>query len=401
MERLNLSAARRVALAAQGFGKPRPTTVTGRHVAATIDRVAQFQIDSISVAVRAHQMPLFSRLGPYDRTLLLRAAERAPRRLFEYWGHAASLIDVGLQPALRPRMANVRDHAWRSMVRIAAERPGFVEQCLAQVAARGPLSARQIENAEIRDRTNWGWNWSSVKTALEWLFYSGQVAVAARNPAFERLYDLPERVLPAAVLAQPTPEPAVAERILVRRAARALGIGTAGCLADYFRLPVATARRHAEALVEAGELRAVEVPGWSPRAYLDSAARRPRHLDVSALTSPFDSLNFERSRLEGLFGCRYRVEIYVPAAKREFGYYVYLFWLGEQVAARVDLKADRASGSLLVQAAWRDPACSRPFGDIAAPLAVELESLAGWLGLTTVRPVGPGDLAPALSGALG
>jgi len=310
-----------VALAAQGFRVPRPDrAITIRDVQAMTTRLGQFQIDSINVVTRAQFMPLYSRFGPYDTRLLERAAHRPPRRLFEYWGHAASLIDVSLEPMLRFRMqAGYRD-VWAGVEQVARENPDLVEFVRGEVKARGPISARQLEVEEERDRSNWGWNWSGVKTVLEWLFYCGEVASAYRNSQFERVYDLPERVLPPAVLAVPTPTPEESVVGLVRRAAQALGVASEFCLRDYFRTRPVMTREAIATLVETGELIPVTVPAWGARpCYLWHQARLPRRIAARALLSPFDSMIFERNRLERLFDFVYRIEIYVPEPKRIHG----------------------------------------------------------------------------------
>lgn len=398
---LTLAQARRIALAAQGFGTPRPQRpVTMRDVQRTIDQLAQFQIDSINVVTRAHLMPLFSRLGPYDTTLLTRASSRRPLRLFEYWGHAASLVDVRLQPALRFRMARAHGEAWGGIRRVQAEHPELVAFVRDEVASRGPVSARQIEFDEQRDRSNWGWNWSSTKTALEWLFWCGDITAARRNSAFERLYDLPERVLPSAVVDAPTPTVHESHVVLVRRAARALGVATEACLADYFRLSRAETRAAVAELEATGELLLVAVTGWTDRAWLWHGARIPRRIRARALVSPFDSLVFERNRAEHLFGLRYRIEIYVPAAQRQYGYYVYPFLLDEQFVGRVDLKADRGAGVLRVLAAWKEPASGLDDEHVAEELLAELRQMAAWLGLDRVVVEPRGDLSSSLAGVL-
>jgi uncharacterized protein len=366
-----------------------------RDVQVVIDRVAQFQIDSINVVTRAHFMPLFSRLGPYDVALLERAAYVPPRRLFEYWGHAASLIDVTLQPSLRFRMqAGFRD-VWAGIERLARQNPDLVELVRKEVAARGPISARELEYQEERTRDNWGWNWSSVKTTMEWLFYVGDITSARRNSAFERVYDLPERVLPRSILDMPTPSPEHSVRELVRRAAQALGVASELCLRDYFRTRPAMTRTAIAELVDTGELIPITVQGWRRPTYLWHEARMPRRIDVRALVSPFDSLVFERSRLEALFDFVYRIEIYVPEPKRTHGYYVYPFLLGDRFVARVDLKADRASGVLRVNSAWLEP--EQDHEHVAAELKKELETMAAWLGLSGVQVLGRGSLGPVLA----
>ncbi|MFP5416194.1 MAG: winged helix-turn-helix domain-containing protein [Actinomycetes bacterium] len=393
--RLSLRAARRAALAAQGFGRPRPTRVTLRHVQGEIARLAQFQIDSVNVAVRAHLMPLFARLGPYDTALLDRAWSRAPLRLFEYWGHAACLVDVDLQPALRWRMAELAERERRHVGRIAEARPTLLQQVLADVVAGGPLTARDIETVEARSREHWGWNWSEAKYVLEYLFDSGQLSVAGRNRAFERLYDLNERVLPARVLGEPTLSAEKAHDALVHRSARALGVADLAALAGYFYLRQAPARASVARLERSGELEPVEIRGLPGQYWRWHQAKLPRSLHANALVSPFDSLVFDRKRLEQLFGMRYRIEIYVPEAQRVHGYYVYVFVLGEVPAARIDLKADRAAGVLRVQAAWLEPGCEAL--TTARALAEELHAMAGWLSLRDVSVAGRGTLAGALA----
>jgi uncharacterized protein YcaQ len=399
LDTLSKAQARRIALAAQGFADPLPGgSPDRRHLRRVLGRVGLIQVDSVNVLQRAHYMPLYSRLGPYSRDLLDRASGRPPRELFEYWGHEASLIPVQLQPALRWRMADAHDSAWGGMRRVAVEQPELVAWVLEEVRAKGPLTAAEIEHDAPRETGNWGWNWSAVKRALEWLFWSGEVTAAGRNGSFARLYDVPERVLPAEVLAVPTPTTADAHRQLVELAARSLGVAAEIDLRDYFRLPVAGARVAIAELVEAGVLRPVQVEGWRAPAYLHADARLPRWVRASTLVSPFDPLVWERSRTERLFGFRYRIEIYVPAPQRVYGYYVLPFLHDDALAARVDLKADRKAGVLRVPAAWLEPA--RESGATAEALAAELRRLAGWLELGEVAAPERGDLAGALGAAL-
>ncbi|WP_433391545.1 winged helix-turn-helix domain-containing protein [Micromonospora sp. KLBMP9576] len=398
-ESLSLAQARRVALAAQGFADPAPAgTPTRRHLRRVLDRVGLFQMDSVNVLQRAHYLPLYSRLGPYPTSLLDAAAYRRPRELFEYWGHEASLVPVGLHPTLRWRMARARSQAWGGMRRIAQEQPGLVAWVRDEVAARGPLTAAQIEHDAPRETGNWGWNWSAVKQALEFLFWAGEVAAADRTTSFVRRYDLPERVLPAAVLDAPTPSDAQAYRSLVGIAARSLGVAAEPELRDYFRLPLPGARQAIAELVEAGELLPVAVQGWRQPAWLHAGARLPRRVRANTLVSPFDPVVWERARAERLFDFSYRIEIYVPAPQRVHGYYVLPFLQGERFTARVDLKADRKAGVLLIPAAWAEPDIDR--GETALALAAELHRLAGWLGLDAVAPPAGGDLAVPLAAAL-
>ena len=399
-ERLSLAEARRVALAAQGFAdRPLDRPVDGRALRSrVIDRVGLIQIDSVNVLQRAHYLPAFSRLGPYDPDLLDKLSGYAPRRLFEYWGHEASLLPVELWPLMQWRMARAHDDAWGGMRRIAVDRPDLVATVLADIADRGPLKVADLaHHDEPRGPKGPWWDWSDVKRAVEYLFWSGEIT-STRRVRFERRYDIPDRVIPAAVRAVPTPTVEEAQRELLRIAARSMGVATEPDLRDYFRLPSAESKRRVAELVEAGELQPVAVEGWTAPAYLAPGARIPRSVDARAIVGPFDSLIWERPRVERLFGFRYRIEIYVPKPKRVHGYYVLPFLLGDQLVARVDLKADRAAGALLVQAAHAEPGAPP---ETAEALSVELRSLAGWLGLSDVVIVGPGDLAPALAAVLG
>jgi uncharacterized protein len=344
-------------------------------------RTGLVQMDSVNVLCRAHYLPLFSRFGPYPRELIDRAARRAPRRLFEYWGHEASLIPVDTHPLLRWRMERAADEAWGGMRRVSEDRPELVAEVLEEVRARGPVAASDLAQEAPRRSGPW-WDWPEHKRALEWLFWSGQIT-SARRRNFERLYDVPERVLPPAVLAAPTPPVAEAQRELVRIAARAMGVAAERDLRDYFRLPLAETRERVAELVDEGELRPVEVEGWRrTQGYLHRDARLPRTVNAQALIGPFDSLVWERSRVERVFGFRFRLEIYVPKPKRVHGYYVLPFLLGDRLVARVDLKAERKLGVLLAHAIHLEP--EAPAETIDA-LRAELDSLAGWLELDSVK----------------
>jgi uncharacterized protein YcaQ len=394
VDRLPAALARRIALAAQGLAAPRPEgPVNGGHLRRLADRLAVVQIDSVNVLSRSHYLPAFSRLGPYRRAAFDELAGRR-RELFEYWAHEASLLPVRLHPHLRWRMAAAEEHAWGSMVRIQRERPGFVAEILDRVRDGGPVKASDLAGPRP-DRAGSMWNWHAGKVALEWLFYTGVLTTRGRTTSFERVYDLAERVLPADVLRAPTPEPAEAVRELVRTASRALGVATERDLRDYFRLRPALARTAIAELADAGELLPVEVAGWGAPAWVHPEARRPRWARARALLSPFDSLVWERPRVERIFGFRYRLEIYTPAAKRVHGYYVLPFLLGDRLVARVDLKADRQAGVLRVQSAFAEPGVDR--AEVAAELAAELALMAGWLELEAVGVADRGDLAGDLA----
>ncbi|MGY1826808.1 MULTISPECIES: winged helix-turn-helix domain-containing protein [unclassified Blastococcus] len=398
VERLPAALARRIALAAQGFADPRPATAVGtRQLRRLTERLAVVQIDSVNVLSRSHYLPAFSRLGPYPQEALDALANRR-HDLFEYWAHEASFLPVRLHPLLRWRMAAAQEEAWGTMTRVHRERPEYVASLLERVRRDGPLRAGELQE-ERPNLPGSMWNWHAGKAALEYLFFTGALTASRRTAGFERVYDLPERVLPAAVLDAPTPERPDAVRELVRTAARALGVATETDLRDYFRLRPADARTAIAELADAGELQPVEVAGWGRPAWLDPAARRPRWIRARALLSPFDSLVWERPRVERIFGFRYRLEIYTPAQQRVHGYYVLPFLLGDRLVGRVDLKADRKAGALRVQAAHAEDGVDR--GVVAAELADELRLMAGWMALDDVAVVGRGDLAPDLSRALG
>lgn len=388
--------ARRLALDAVGLARPRPARPGAAALAKMFGGLGQVQIDSVNVLARAHYMPGFARLGAYDTALLDRAAYGAKRQLFEYWGHEAAFIRTDLQPSLRWRMDRARAGigVYKNANRFAAERRDFIDAVLREVDTHGPLAARDLSGGGKANGKWWGW--SDGKRALEWLFLAGLVTTRSRR-GFERVYDLTERVLPG-VAALPTPDEATQQRRLLAVAARALGVATVADLRAYWRIGPADAAARVAELVEAGELVAAKVEGWRDAAYLPKdaePARRPAH---AAIFSPFDPLLWERDRAERLFGFRYRIEIYVPAHKREHGYYVLPFLMGDRVAARLDLKADRAARRLLVNAAHLEPGAERE--RTVAALAVELRLMGAWLGLGDVEVQPRGDLAEALTAEL-
>ena len=400
MQTLSRAQARRIALAAQGFLDPPHAVPTMRTLARAVARTGVLQVDSVNVLARAHLMPLYSRMGPYDPDLLTRAASGSEkRRLVEYWAHVQAFMPVDLWPAMQHRMDHYR--AKRSKWGFTAD-PELEPRILAAVREQGPVTARVLDEEFSGPRTkeHWGWNWSDARKVLDYLFLVGEVAIAGRSRQFEVVYDVPERVLPAAVLAQPTPTPHEAVKQLVARAAASHGVATARCLADYYRtrqVPGASEPSAQEAvleLVEEGVLEEVRIEGWSKPAFLHRDARLPRKVGARTLLSPFDPVVWERERTERIFDFHYRIEIYTPAPQRRFGYYVLPFLLGDRIVARVDLKADRVERVLRVKGAFAEATAPEETPD---ELAAELHRLAGWLGLDLVQVDGRGDLAPALA----
>ncbi|MER9596925.1 MULTISPECIES: winged helix-turn-helix domain-containing protein [unclassified Mesorhizobium] len=392
-EKISLAMARRIALAAQGFNDPRPTgTPDRRHLARVLARTGLLQIDSVSAVVRAHYMPLYSRLGRYKLALLDDAAVTRKRLVFEYWAHEASFLPVETYPLMRWRMQRAErgDEMYLGLAKWGRERVAYIEDIYRAVVDRGPVAASALEGQ--KGSGGW-WGWSDAKHAFEWLFWAGRITTASRR-GFERLYDLPERVLPPAILALPVPSAEDAHRELLRISARAHGVATAGDLRDYFRLSPADIKGRIEELVEAGELLPVRVEGWDKTAYLHKDARFPRKIEARALLAPFDPVVFERSRTERLFDFRYRIEIYTPAEKRQYGYYVLPFLLGDRIVARVDLKADRPAGVLRVHAAYAEPGAP---AETAAQLFEELKLMQGWLGLERIEVTAAGDLGQPLA----
>jgi uncharacterized protein len=405
VETVGPAAAKRAVLAAQGFADPHPSgPVTRRHLVRTLGRIRLLQLDSVNVAVRAHYMPLLSRLGRYDRALIDDAAwshsVRRPRLLVEYWAHEASLVPVEDWPLLRAGAK--RDGWWRHYGALVERHPALVDDVLAAVKELGPVGAGTLETVvggPARPRppgASW-WERSDVKRICEYLFGIGALTTGTRRH-FQRLYDLPERVLPPHVLSAPAPPEDVAARALVLRSASALGVATEPDLRDYYRLTPARSRGAVAELVEAGELQPVEVRGWGRPAYRLPGGRVPRRITGRALLCPFDPLIWDRGRTERIFGFRYRIEIYVPEPKREYGYYVFPFLLDGELVARVDVKADRRAGVLWVPGAFAEPGAD--VTRVPAELAGELREMATWLELDGVVVGERGDLAAPLAAAL-
>ncbi|UUJ41879.1 winged helix-turn-helix domain-containing protein [Pseudomonas extremaustralis] len=376
--------ARRMALAAQGFsGRQGPASIKAAHLNRMIERLGVLQIDSVNAVVRSHYLPLFSRLGHYAPLLLEQAAWSQGRRrsLFEYWGHEASLLPMALYPLMRWRMARARQGQgiYAQMARFGREQQAIIQRVLKTVEQQGAVGAGSLSTRE--ERAGPWWDWSDEKHALEWLFAAGLVTVAGRR-GFERLYDLPERVIPGDIL-QTGVDEAEAQRGLLLHSATALGVGTEKDLRDYFRLDPVDSRNRLAELVEDGQLLTCRVHGWTPTAYCLRTPKVPRKVAASALLSPFDSLIWERSRTERLFDFRYRLEIYTPQDKRVYGYYVLPFLHNERIAARIDLRAERANGRLAVHAVHEEQPGLDEEGMLA--LASNLRQMAEWLGLEEVQ----------------
>jgi uncharacterized protein YcaQ len=390
--RISRDAARRMALAAQGFARPRPTgRITRQHLRRLFDDVGLIQVDSVNVLVRSQELPLFSRLGPHPRTLLAEAADAG--ETFEYWAHACSLLPATDHWLWRWRMAlNLDSDGWDGI----GKKRELLDNVLEQVRTRGPLTVGDFEG-RVRTPGTW-WSWDDTKVAVEHLFSTGRVTARRRPRDFARLYDVPERILPASVLEAPGASEEEARRELVMRAARSLGVATLGDLADYHHQRATRLAPIVADLVAAGRLVEVEVDGWGKPAFLHPEAQTPRSIRGRALLSPFDSLIWTRERVERLFDFNYRLEIYTPAPKRVYGYYVLPFLLDGHLVGRVDLKADRGNGVLRVQAAHVEADLDTPMDrpDIAGALLGELTDMARWLGLATVGAAARGNLAKDL-----
>jgi uncharacterized protein YcaQ len=386
MSRLTVARARRIALGAQGLSDPRPSgKVDVRHFRRSIGRVGLVQLDSVNVLARAHYLPFFARLGGYSREALDRWAWGSGE-LFEYWGHAVSLMPLHLRPLFIHRME--RAAGWKVVERFERENPGYLAMVMDQVVKKGPLGAGDLDDPGRRSGPWWGYG--KGKEALDWFFHKGAVTVA-RRVNFNVFYDLPERVLPKEILSRPVPDIVDARRELLRLAAGSLGVGTMHDLADYYRVPVSDAGPLLKEMVKAGELEQVEIDGWKGPVYLDPSAKEPRSVNSRALIGPFDSLIWFRPRVERLFGFNYRLEIYVPEPKRVYGYYVLAFLLGDQLVARVDLKADRGSARLLVRGAYSEDGIDKQH--VAGELFEELTLMAEWLELGDLQVDKRGDLA--------
>ncbi len=391
---VSAASARRIALAAQGFGRPRPAEVGTRQLNLLLARLGLLQIDSVNVLERSHYLPVLARLGSYDKTLLDRLTLARGAPYLEAWAHVASFVPRDTWPLWNWRRSETRDRHHADPNGWATANRGTLDWLRAELAEKGPLAASQIEHESNRPRGAW-WDWNDVKIGLEHLFGWGDVVSAGRR-GFERVYDLADRVLPAELVAAEVTR-ADAQRELTARAVRALGIGTLRDIADYYRLSVAATRAAITDLVDAGRVLPVSVDGWGTPAYLDPEARIPRRVEAAALLSPFDPVVWERDRTERMFGFRYRIEIYTPAPKRVYGYYTLPALVDEALVGRIDLKNDRQAGVLRVQSAWREP--SAP-ADAAERLVPVLREIAAWQRLGDITVVDRGDLARDIAGAL-
>jgi uncharacterized protein YcaQ len=384
---ISAAQARRIALGAQGFADKRPSgRVDRRHLRKVLDRMGLIQIDSVNVLVRSQELPLFARLGSHPRSLIHDAT--AAGELFEYWVHEASHVPTDHHHLYRWSMESPR--MWRSLERLQRERPGFLDEVERFVTDQGPIAAGDLSQRQ-GPKGSW-WDWDDGKVALEVLFHQGRVSARRRPNDFARLYDITERVIPAEILARPALPERDARKELLLLAARSHGVGTVTDLADYHR------HKHCKPLVaelvEEGRLIEVDVEGWKQPAYMHPDAKLPRRITACALLSPFDPVVWNRSRTLRLFGFHYRIEIYVPKPKRQYGYYVLPILLGDQLVGRIDLKTDRATRTLLVQSAWRE--LGVPEMEVAELIVAELMAMAGWLGLERIEVARRGDLSDAL-----
>jgi uncharacterized protein YcaQ len=394
VEKISLAAARRIALGAQGFAEPRPKgRVDRRHFRRVLDRMGLIQIDSVNVLVRSQELPLFARLGPHPRTMIGDATKAA--EVFEYWVHEASHVDMAHHHLHRWKMAG--DHKWGRYWTLTNRRPGYIDEVYRRIADGGPVASGDLSE-RVGKKGTW-WDWDDAKVALEHLFWDGRVTVTRRPGDFARIYDLTERVIPPEVLARPAAPEREARKQLLELAARHHGIGTFTDLSDYHRQKNQPCKPLVAELVEEGTLREVQVEGWTQPAYLHHEARTPRQINACALLSPFDPVVWNRDRAHRLFGFHYRIEIYTPQPKRIYGYYVLPILWGDTVVGRVDLKADRQRGVLMVQGSFAEPGV--PAEPLADDLAPELHAMAGWLGLGEVEVLQRGDLASTLRDTVG
>lgn len=392
-QRISAAAARRIALGAQGFCDPAPKrAVDRRHLRRVMRRVQLLQLDSIPVVIRTQYMPPFSRLGPYACELLERVAYQDDE-WFEAWCHEASLLPVVDEPLLRWQKARSRrGETWKHLAEFGRKNRAYLDEVLAQVEA-GARTPAELEDPRPRSGEWWS-SRSEGSIALDWLFRVGELGIRRRT-GFVKEFDLLRRIVPAEVLAQPTPSEADAHRELLMRAAASHGIAAAPDLVDYHRLPKRPAKARLAELVEEGQLVEVEVEGWSRPALLHPQAVVPRRVEACTLLSPFDPVVWFRPRAERLFDFQYKIEIYTPAAKRVYGYYVLPFLLGDRIVARVDLKTDRGAGVLRVLGAFSEPGTKAR--EVARGLRHALDQLASFVGAERWVVSGrKGDLSKAL-----
>jgi uncharacterized protein YcaQ len=385
--------ARRIALAAQGFDRQRPSAeADARHFRRVLDTLGLVQLDFVNVLMPAQFLVFWSRLGAYDRKRLESLLYRR-REYTEQWAHEASIVPVGSWPLLDYRRLAHRLHGDSPLRRLPAH-SRYLDDVLKCVATSGGLTASDLPQVPGPRRKPGDWHRSIPRRALEFHFARGDLAIAERRSNFQRVYDLAERVIPAEYRCRALPREE-ARRELLQQAARALGIATLQDLADYYRMTARDAAPRLAELEEEGAVRRIEVDGWNESAYLAAGAHLPREIPGASLLSPFDPVVWFRPRAQRLFGFQYRIEIYTPAAKRRWGYYVLPFRVGDRIEARVDLKADRKAGSLLVPAAYLEKHADAQA--CADRLAAELRALADWLGLTSIRVARRNEFSRALA----
>ena len=393
--RFTNDAAVRIFLGAQGLAAGRPIgRVDSRHFSKLISRLRLLQIDSVNVVARAHYMPAFARLGNYDRDALDRWIYDG-RNMFEYWCHEQSYAPMSFYAMMRPRMEALVDHPWKRIQELRRDGPDYIQAVLDEVQNHGPIPNRHL--SDPGERTGPWWGYGKGKIALEWLFATGQITVN-RRINFERFYDMPERVLPPEALAAPALTPVEADRARIRESAVALGIGTVADLADFFRMKKVDTAAAVAWLIERGELQEVTVDGWDKPAYVRPDVIVPRARRGTALIAPFDALVWDRVRTERMFDFHYRIEIYTPAPKRVYGYYVLPFLVAGELVGRVDAKADRHERVLRIPGAFAEDDVDIP--RVARALAQELRTMAAWLRLDNVQIGRRGNLAAATRKAM-
>jgi len=395
VDSLSLAQARRIALAAQGFGRPKPAVVGTRQLNNLIHKLGLLQIDSVNVFERSHYLPVFARLGAYDKALLDRLTFSGRAQYVETWAHVASIVPLETWPLWRWKMQAFKAKHLSDPKHWASSNGAMLDWLRAELASTGPITAGKIEHDANKSKGSW-WGWSDVKLGLEYLFLWGEVVSAGRKN-FERSYALASQVLPQSLIDTEVDEHTARKQLMIW-AAQAHGIGTVSDLADYYRLGLTPSVPIVQELVDEGVLLPVTVAGWKKQAYLHHEARIPRRIEATALLSPFDPVVWERDRALRLFDFHYRIEIYTPEPKRMYGYYTLPLLVDDNVVGRIDLKSDRQNSTLRVQSAWLEPGA--PEG-LEERVVEHLHEIRAWQGLEDLAVAGRGDFSPALVGALG